>query len=196
MIILFSHGNVGLKFIEISTGDVDNQIDWFFVEEGDFTIGSPYNRSYYHYNNHEIYFYIYTEGYVKAYKGLNREKWEEIGVNTLHESVSLLIPLNKISITDEGRLDIPTLRKLLFEKIIKFREINKELRLADRAREEARKDSERLFQERLRASQRSINFESNKPVQNTSQKKTIIQYEQLSKNMKNIIFLSKMARNI
>ena len=169
---------------------------WFFVEEGDFTIGSPYHRSYYHYNNHEIYFYIYTEGYVKAYKGLNREKWEEIGVNTLHESVSLLIPLNKISITDEGRLDIPTLRKLLFEKIIKFREINKELRLADRAREEARKDSERLFQERLRASQRSINFESNKPVQNTSQKKTIIQYEQLSKNMKNIIFLSKMARNI
>ncbi len=150
---------------------------WFFVEEEGFTIGSPFHRSYYHSNDHELYFYVYPEAYVKVYKGLNRENWEDVGVDTLYESVMLSISLEQITVLKEGRLVIPNLRKLLFEKIMEIRKTNNELRLADKTKEKERKEVAILFQDRLRASQSPIFSESQKPTTNSLKEKTVIRHE-------------------
>lgn len=146
---------------------------WFFVEEEEFTIGSPYHRSYYHSNEHELYFYVHPEGYCFVYKGTNREKWEEVGINTLYESVSLVITMNQISVGNNGRLNIPPLRKLLYEKILKIREDNKKEREAEKARAEA----EQLLNEKLKSAQKPIFSSFIMPVNNIPQRKTVIQHE-------------------
>lgn len=83
---------------------------WFFAQENNnFSIGSPYQRTYYKANKRELYFYEIEEAWCKIYKGFAGERWEEVGKDTLRDSISVEVPLEHIRINDNGSLLIPEL---------------------------------------------------------------------------------------
>lgn len=102
---------------------------WFFVQEdGEFSIGSPYQRSYYRMNNRELYFYEIKEQVCKIYKGFSGEKWEEVGKNTLYNHISVEVPLEHLKIRNDGTLIVPELKYKYYQELMDKRKRNKEIR--------------------------------------------------------------------
>jgi competence CoiA-like predicted nuclease len=102
---------------------------WFFVQQdGDYSIGSPYQRTYYRSNKRELYFYEIKEQVCKVYKGFASEKWEEVGKNTLYNSSSVKVPLEHIEIQKDGTLYVPELKRKYYQVLIDKRKKNKDKR--------------------------------------------------------------------
>ncbi|TYQ15857.1 UNVERIFIED_CONTAM: hypothetical protein Cloal_2347 [Acetivibrio alkalicellulosi] len=105
---------------------------WFFIQEDmNFSIGSPYQRTYYRSNKRELYFYAIKEEVCKVYKGFTGEKWDIVGKNTLLNYISVEVPLEKIKI-NSGAIIVPELKSEYFQNIKNRREINKKKRETQR----------------------------------------------------------------
>lgn len=101
---------------------------WFFVQNNgeEFSIGSPYQRTYYRENKRELYFYMMKEDICKIYKGFAKEKWEEVGKNTLNDAVSVKVPLKHIKIRNNGTLMIHELKNKYLQTLKDKREKNRQ----------------------------------------------------------------------
>lgn len=100
---------------------------WFFVQQdGDYSIGSPYQRTYYKSNKRELYFYEIKEHVCKLYKGFAGEKWEKVGKNTLYNSIYVKVPLEHIEIQKDGTLCVPELKSKYYQVLIDKRKKNKD----------------------------------------------------------------------
>lgn len=118
---------------------------WFFIRENeDYSIGSPYQRTYYRSNRRELYFYQIEEDVCKAYKGFAKEKWEKVGKNTLYNSVSVQVPLDHVKIRNDGTIIINELQNKYYKRLLEKREKNKKCREEQKIyREQQEKERQR-----------------------------------------------------
>lgn len=106
---------------------------WFFItEEENYSVGSPFHRTYYRRNKRELYFYQLKDCNCKIYKGFVKEKWEKIGSHTLTDFVAVEIPLEHIKIGNNGRLIVPELCSTYYQGLKDKRDRSRKKREAQR----------------------------------------------------------------
>lgn len=175
---------------------------WFFIRENeDYSIGAPYQRTYYRNNYREIYFYQIEEAICKAYKGFSGESWQFVGKNTLFNAVSVQVPLEQIKIIDNGRIIIPELRHKYLQKLKEKREKDKQKREKNRLfREhvkqeiiERQKYISRFIPKQDTIENKSINITQtenlqNKQFRNSMNNKQIVQNKAINQEYKEYTF--------